>query len=711
MRATMRSIMLVFGLMTYTNEARTETARLHAAAAARAPVIDGQLLPGEWPSNGAVQAFLQVEPRLNGEPSEATTLHLARDQNFLYIGLDLAQSSPLVAREWVQDADLSGDDHVSVQLDPFSSKEKGYVFSVNPNGARSEALVSDGDDFDEDWEDLWYAAAGPSDHGWQVEIAIPFRSLSFPSDSNTWHLNVIRQIAQRNETVALTSRKRRLDLSATLPMSGMSGASSGSGLSLTASTTLSSSRDYRSGKTTSELRPSADLFYKLTPSLTAAVTINTDFSAAEVDQRELNLTRFELFFPERRDFFLRDSNVFAFAGLEENGLPYFSRRIGLGLDGNPLDISGGVKLTGQVDRFSIGVMAVNQDIELGRKQSTLGVARVRAGVTENSSVGMIATHGDPLSGAGDRLYGFDYRYANSEVWDDYEIELFAWWQQVDLLNGGPNNDAYGFSAEWPNETFEAEFAYANIGSEFAPPLGFVNRAGIEDWRSELSYEFRPKLNWLRTIEIGVESQWVDDADGQLESRQHEFTLLDLGGADGDKLELQWISGYERFVELFEIADDLEVEPGRYHFERWAVEFESAAQRDLQLSVRYENGPFLGGQLRSVETSIVVRPSARLSLGVDYEYDHLMFDGERQSLRLARLLARYSFNSEWSMSSLVQYDNESHEVGVNARLRWVPRAGQEHYLVANMGRARDDELGRYRTESVDAALRLSFSFLL
>ncbi|MCB1629435.1 MAG: carbohydrate binding family 9 domain-containing protein [Xanthomonadales bacterium] len=683
---------------------------VHAASTTHAPVIDGHLDSGEWAAAEAVRAFIQVEPQINGTPSERTTLWLLRDDDFLYIGLALTQSSRLVAREWVQDADLSGDDHVSVQLDPFASRDKGYAFSVNPNGAQSEALISDGDDFDEDWEDLWYAAAGPSEDGWQVEMAIPFRSLSFPSDRDQWRINVIRQIAQRNELVALTSRKRRLDLSAAVSLSGMSGASRGTGFSLTTSSTFSSVRDHHSGRRHSELRPSADLFYKLTPSLTAAVTLNTDFSAAEVDQRELNLTRFELFFPERRDFFLRDANVFAFAGLEENGLPYFSRRVGLGLDGNPLDIRAGAKLSGQIDRFSLGIMAVNQDIELGRNQRTLGVARIRAGLTETSSLGMIATHGDPLTGTGDRLYGVDYRYANSEVWEDYELELFAWWQKVDLTDGGSDDDAFGLSLEWPNETVEALLSYTRIGADFAPPLGFVNRAGIDDWRSEFSYEFRPDLSWLRTITVGLDSQWVEDGDGQLESRHHELSLLDLGGAAGDKLELQWISSYERLVEDFEIADELEVAPGRYHFDRWALEFESAPQRDLQLGVRYENGPYLSGRLRSVESSIVVRPSARLSLGLDYEYNHLDFDGERQSLRLARLLARYSFSSAWSLTSLVQYDNESHELGLNTRLRWVPRAGQEHYLIANIGRARDDELNRYRTESVETALRLSFSFL-
>ncbi len=693
------------------------TTTLHAVVAAPAPTIDGQIGAEEWPKAQAIAAFVQVEPQLDGTPSEPSTLYVLRDHSFLYIALDLPQSSKLIAREWVQDADLSGDDFISVQLDPFASKEKGYVFSVNPNGARSEALVSDGDDFDEDWEDLWYAAAGPSESGWQVEMAIPFRSLSFPSDVDRWRINVIRQIAERNEVVALTSRKRRLDLSATVDLTGMAGADAGSGLSLTASSTFSSTRDYRSGRRSSELKPSADLFYKLTPSLTAAVTINTDFSAAEVDQRELNLTRFELFFPERRDFFLRDANVFAFAGLEENGLPYFSRRIGLGLEGLPLDIRGGAKLTGQVDRFSLGIMAVNQDIELGSSQRTLGVARVRAGLNETNSIGMIATYGDPLTGASDRLYGVDYRYANSEVWEDYELELFAWWQQVDLARkfhesstAAADDEAYGFSIEWPNETIEALLSYAHIGADFAPPLGFVNRAGISDWRSEFSYQFRPELSWLRTINVGVDSQWVEDVDGRLESRLHEFSLLELGGAAGDELELLWISGYERFVEPFEITDDLEIAPGSYHFDRWAVEFESAAQRDLQVALRLENGPFLGGRLRSVEGALVVRPSARLSLGLEYESDRLDFDGERQTLRLARLSTRYSFNSAWSLSSLLQYDNESDEIGLNARLRWVPRAGQEHFLVVNYGRARDEDLGRYRSETFQTALRLSFSFL-
>lgn len=709
----MRSAWLV-GLVCTLLGATALGAELTARRINDPPKVDGRFDAEEWATAVWSSDFVEVEPRLGEQPESVTRMAVQYDQELLYVALDLEQSSAVVAREWEQGAELDSDDHVAVWLDPFASGTSGYRFVVNPNGARSEALVEDVDELDEDWEDLWYAAAERADAGWRVEIAIPFRTLSYPVGTERWRVNISRFVAARNILIGLASRQRNIDLGSGVELDGMQQVPQAVGWAVITTATARFQRDYASRRESFDIEPSVDAFYRIGSSYTAAATLNTDFSAAEVDQRELNLTRFELFFPERRDFFLRDANVFEFGGIEENALPFFSRRIGLGLEGQPLDIQAGARLTGRQESLSLGLMAVRQDLEtepgVAQGRGTMAVGRMRAVLADDHALGTIFTSGDPVSGRNDRLLGFDYRYGNEEVSGDNEIEVYGWWQKVFLGEGGPEDSAFGASVEWPNDTIEACLAFADIGEDFAPPLGFVNRAGIREWQSEFRYRMRPAIEWLRTWDTGFDLLLVEDAAGRLESRLQELSVFDLTGESGDQVEFVLKRHVERLDEPFELTEDIEIETGEYHFGRAGLGFATAPQRWWAVGLEIERGDYFDGRLDAVETSWVINPFPRLRLGVDYEWNRLRFDDQRETLKLTRLSVRYAFSAAWSVSSLMQYDSEEGEMGGNVRLRWTPAPGQEHFLIANYGRTRESPQDRFRSSEFDASLRLSFTFL-
>ena len=273
---------------------------------------------------------------------------------------------------------------------------------TNPNGLRQEGLFQNISEEQWNWEGIWYTASTVDERGWITEIAIPFKTLSFDPSNDTWGINFRRAIARRDERTGWVSRNRNSDPSTSGTVVGLTGLEQGVGLDIVPSLSVSERRPFDGSASTTDTDPSLDVFYKITPSLTGALTINTDFSATEVDDRQVNLTRFGLFFPEKRDFFLQDADIFEFGGLEANGRPFFSRRIGLSEEGTPIDLEVGGKLTGRVGRWNIGALSVRQDDTVTAAGAAVApdnatVARASANLLEESNVGMIVTEGNPGS--------------------------------------------------------------------------------------------------------------------------------------------------------------------------------------------------------------------------------------------------------------------------------------------------------------------------
>ena len=436
-----------------------------------APVIDGFLDDDAWESGSVIQDLHEIDPNEFGPPSEKSVIIVVYTKDALYLAGRFFDAEPeKVSAQALRQGDYSpGDDSFTVIIDPFNNGRSGYAFDVTPNGVRNQAVYANVTNENWQWKGIWDAAAQHDDKGWTAEVEIPFKTLSFNPNNQTWGLNVSRYIGRKGEQIGWVSSNREQNPATSGKLIGIKNIDQGIGLDVVPGIRFGQTKDYQSDESTSSTEPSLDVYYKLTSALTAALTLNTDFSGTGVDARQLNLTRFGLFVPEQRSFFLQDTDIFEFGRISggdedefttiskvelESGRPFFSRRIGLGARGETLDINIGGKLTGRPGRWDVGILAVrqgefeyvNDDDELiVVDASDLFVARLAANVLEESSVGMILTHGDPGSNLDNSLAGVDFRYLNTSMAGGVSLEVASWYQQTDTEGMDRDRAACGFN--------------------------------------------------------------------------------------------------------------------------------------------------------------------------------------------------------------------------------------------------------------------------
>jgi hypothetical protein len=426
------------------------------------PVIDGDLSDVVWATAAVVDDLHQVSPTEYAEPYEHTEVYILYDDDALYVAARLYDTEPdlITARNLRQNDNIGQDDRFYVTIDPFNDRRSGYFFGLNPNGVRADGLYRNVSEFYGDWDTIFDAAAGRFEGGWTAEIEIPFKSISFDPTTDTWGLNFSRSVVRKNEVIAWVSRNRAYNPAVSGLAIGFGGLKQGVGLEVVPSLAASNRKNFVTGVTDSNVEPSLDLAYRLTPQLNASLTINTDFSATEVDDRQVNLTRFGLFFPEKRDFFLREADIFEFGGiggqrqsmipglntLAQNGRPFFSRRIGLSRTGEIVDLDYGGKLSGRIGRWELGALSIRQDDFGLVNADNLSVVRAKLGVLEESNVGVIATEGNPTANLDNTLAGIDFLYRNTRLPGGRSLETDVRYQQSDTEGIADDDAAYGMAS-------------------------------------------------------------------------------------------------------------------------------------------------------------------------------------------------------------------------------------------------------------------------
>jgi len=661
------------------------------------PTLDGTLDEAVWAEAMVIEDLHQYDPVDHGEPSEKSTFYLLYDDENLYVGARLldSDSGGIAARQLIQGQSVEVDDRIELVIDPFNNMRTGYKFQLNPNGVRRDGVFEGPTRVNPDWDGIWYAEAAVDEDGWTGEIAIPFKTLNFDPQNPDWGFTVGRVIPRKQEKIAWTSFDRNINPGSAGIITGFSGLQQGTGLDIIPSITIASSRDYATATDDTQTDPSLDVFYNFTPSLTGVLTFNTDFSATEVDDRQVNLTRFSPFFPEKRDFFLQDSEIFSFGPIQRNfgmgrsGIPFFSRRIGLSDTGNPVDLDVGAKLTGRAGPFNIGVLGVSQDGYQGEDEyvaaSDLLVGRLSANLFEESSVGMIVTDGDPRSNLENSLVGADFRYRNTQLASGRTVQAAAWYQESETQGIDTDQSGYGMEFELPtSEGPFTRYEYEVIEENFNPALGFVNRTGFERQRVWGGYRWRPTGHpWLRVIQVfGSFEQYDDDRTGALESRNLFLRPFRFENHRGDRFSMLYRDQREILLDPFEISDGIVINPGDYKYASYELEFEGAGERVFAPTIKVGEGDFYDGTRFYVESALDWRPSSRWFVGVGYEYNDIELTGGDFTTRLIQFRANLAFNVRWSWTNLIQYDNVSDTAGINSRLRWNPRAGEDLYIVLN-----------------------------
>jgi len=710
------------------DEAGSELKTTEVVRVGIAPVLDGRLDEDVWSQAAIVDDLHEVEPTEYAEASEYTRVYLLYTEDALYVGAELSDSEPdrITARILRQGEDVFVDDMFAVILDPFHDRRSGYRFEVNANGIRSDLLYQNTSQQQRDWDGIWQAAAAQNEQGWTAEIRIPFKTLSFDPSNDVWGINFLRWMPRRNELLGWVSRNRTMNPSVAGTATGFNNLEQGLGLDVVPSISLRGQKAYSPPNSQSDGEPSLDVFYKLTPGLNASLTVNTDFSATEVDDRQVDLSRFNLFFPEKRDFFLADADIFEFgriggrAGARdrptfsqpslENGRPFFSRRLGLSASGEPIDLEYGGKLSGRVGLWNVGALAIRQDAFEGVDATDVFVGRAAANVLSESSLGVIVTSGDPLSNLGNTLIGGDFRYLNSQFPGGRILQGEAWYQQsnTDGLNG--DDQAFGLRLQMPNNAgFRGGIGLKELQQNFKPAVGFVNRRGIRDQTLELGYTHRPGNGSLRKIYGGVDVQRIDLVSGGLQTEVISMRPLEIETNTRDIFNLNYAANTEVVTDFFEISEGVVILPGEYSFDEYGFDLVTARYRTLFGEFSYRTGEFYNGDRLMIRGELSWVPSIHFRTNVSYDFNDVELPQGDFVVRLVTLRADIIFSSTLSWVNLIQYDNVSETAGINSRLHWIPEAGREAFIVLNHNLQDIDRNGSFHSSQADLTLKLNYTF--
>lgn len=465
-----------------------------------------------WRQAAVFTTFQQASPKAGAPPTKRTELRLLHDGRTLYGAVRAFDTAPndIVARTLKRDAEsIDSDDHITLVLDARGTAANGFWFRFNALGARRDGLVFDGNQARPEWDADWQVVARRDDAGWSATFAIPLAIMAAPADGRAWRFNVERFVATTGERVRLfnaVADREVTALSDAAPLDGIRPMQQGWGLRLRPGLRWSSEQQGDSPRRMS-FKPSLDVLYALTPGVSLSATFNTDFAEADADARQVNLSRFELFRPEKRTFFTQDAGRFAFGGLdadEPNLLPFFSRRVGLGSS-----VDAGLKVSGSAGAVEFGALAVQvrrtDEQRVGdhatprvADQATPRVAVIRAAgaVADGHRVGAIATSGNPEGVRGSSLVGLDYQSNGDVPWGDGTWQAFAWWMQSRNLGVG-QGQGKGFALRAFNDGPWLEHSYQSLDDGFKPALGFVRESGVQ--RTEHAVGWRERFTSGATV--------------------------------------------------------------------------------------------------------------------------------------------------------------------------------------------------------------------
>jgi hypothetical protein len=676
------------------------------------PVIDGVLDDEIWKVAAVISDMHQFQPVDHGEPTEQSIFYLAYTERFLYIGARLYDTDPsgISARQMMQGQGMPFDDAFEIILDTFNNGRTGYYFQVNPNGIRAEGVYENPNNLNRDWTGIWQVESRVDEQGWTAEMAIPFTTLNFDPNTEEWGFTIARTIARKQEELAWSSFNRTLNPTTTGIIYGITDIRQGKGLDIIPSMTMGRSENFVAGTNGQRFDPSLDIFYKVTPNLTGALTLNTDFSATEVDNRQVNLTRFSLFFPEKRDFFLQDVDIFSFGGRgtgnnfnSQNGIPFYSRRIGLGPGGQPLDIDAGLKLTGRVGPWNVGALAVQQGDTPGLEGQSVFVGRVSANVLSESSLGAIFTHGDPNSVRGNSLAGADFRYQNTRFSSTHTMRGNLWYQQSETEGLQGDSKAYGASVNFDNQNngVGGTVNYAYFGQDYNPALGFANQTGVQVFGAggQARYFLRghPVIRVLNAFGRIEHTRLL--ATDELLTENIFFRPMNINTHRGDQFGIGYGRNREGLQRDFRIRPGIVIPAGTYTFANYNMDINISNQRVFAPRFQMNIGDFYAGTRKRYNTSFELRPNEHIYLNVGYDYQDIDLPQGEFDVKIISANVNYAFNSKWSWVNLIQYDNASSSAGVNSRIRWNPQAGEDLYIVINYN---FDSLGVFNDMSPAAA---------
>ncbi|MGI9627751.1 MAG: DUF5916 domain-containing protein [Longimicrobiales bacterium] len=697
-----------------------------AARASVAPGIDGILDDEAWALAPVIDQFTQQKPMAGRPSTERTEVRLLFDDEHLYIGAELydASGSTPIIPTLQRDPNTRDVDAVGISLDTFHDGKNSFAFFINPGGAVRDAQTSDdGRVSNADWEAIYDLKTTVHDQGWTLEMAIPWSTLRFEGglDEQVWGLNLLRRIRRKNEDATWAPMDRQWPLytvSRAGRLEGIRGIQPGRNLFVKPyalagepSGTLLTSAD-------AELEGGVDLKYGITPGLTLDLTYNTDFSQVEVDQQQVNLTRFSLFFPEKREFFLENAGIFQFGDQgtfrQRNGATsrdftlFHSRRIGLTPTGTPLPILGGGRVSGAVGPLSVGLLNLQTQSEADFDAENFTVARIRGEVAPGLDIGGIFTNRSAGSGGPGEAQSYGADLNLQALGGSLLVQSYLAGTRGTASDGSEigTGMAGRVSGAWRDPFWEVVGMYRHFDDDFEPQTGFVRRRGIRHGYGTIGIHPRVAVPGIQEINPYVETHYFADQTGRLETREVALGL-DVDLADGGMMQVGMKDLYERVVEPFTVSG-ASVPAGAYDFTELSAQYQASGARPLSGRVNVTGGGYFGGSRFSVGANVLGRVGYRVLLNLSVQHNRI--DLPDQPVVTADVFGAKLdgfFSTRLLTTAFVQYNQATREVITNVRLNWLHAPLSNLYLVLTERRdtAGDQVLQRWLTLKVTKLLSL------
>lgn len=659
--------------------------------------LDGLLAEPEWQQAQAASGFRQNQPREGEAATENTEVRVLYDEGNIYVGVKCYDHEPqkIVAQKLQRDGGLEDDDMFAFLLDTYHDKRNAYFFATNPNAAEEDGQMIDGAfRADLDWDGVWEVRAKIHDEGWSAEFKIPLWNLKFNAlAEQSWGINFTRIIKRKTEITNWASWSRDnlggfLRVSRAGDLVGLQNVRPGRnlqvkpyGLSKVLRDDLLTSAPIKDEK----LDAGLDVKYGVTSNLTLDMTANTDFAQVEADVEQVNLTRFPLFFPEKREFYLESANTFQFG--EENffGPPpiqlFYSRRIGIQnvRDQNEIvPIIAGGRLTGKVGNYELGLLDMLTDEKSGAPQSHFSVVRVNRDVAQRSKVGLIFTNRVNHGRGHQQAYG-----ADANLWLSNPLVFQSFFAQTHDSRGATKT-AWKLGLDFTKDHWGWFASHMAIDSAFAPGVGFVLRSNIR--RSFATFRVSPQPNgsFLRRTNIFQNFSHLTNIDGRVQDWDYRLTFINEL-ANGDNLVFGYGRLFERLGASFQFPSGLRINAGDYYSNLFEANYESSAKRKFVAFGSAYWQEFYGGELRSWAGGFGYTPNAHWAVRANYRRTLGELETDLFALRV-----NYAHNTRLFINTLVQYNSETNELSTNLRLNFIHSPGSDLFLVYNDSRGREGE---------------------
>jgi hypothetical protein len=677
--------------------------RLLVSRAQGAIRLDGVLDDAAWVDVPMAHDFIQNDPREGMPATYDTEVRMVYDDRALYVGVFARDDEPgrLIVSDLKKDYSVDTSDSFRLILDTFHDGRNGYMFATNPAGARWDAqMANEGRESNTNWDAIWDVATRITETGWVAEMRIPYQTIRFSGDMSTWGVNFQRKIRRLNEDSYWSPLPRIWDLdraSLAGTLEGTRGLRPGKDLRVKPYA-LSSSNTITGSGTNGDLDAGLDVKYGISSGLTLDLTVNTDFSQVEADEQQINLSRFSLFFPEKRDFFLENSGIFQFGGGgnqggggnsnagRQNGAQemrlFFSRRIGLSDSGSAIPLLAGTRLTGRQGAYSVGVLNIQQRELDSSRPANFTALRMRRDILANSDIGVMMLAREEGGPRDNRVAGLDanFRFGFLTL-NGYVAKTFS---PQEVAPGEGRDFATRISAGYADRTWQIRGRVDSIGERFNDEMGFVPRRGVHGSQLYVSRAFRPRAisKWVRE----VRPHWQMDLftrqqGGALESRYQDWHLP-LNFQDGSFLEIGVNPNVEEVTAPFPIntARGVRVSPGRYSFNEYFFLWNTNTAARVSFNLRYSVGDFYDGTRRGYIVGPTVRINEQFNAGVNVQFNDIDVSAGSFLSTLVTGRLNYNFNTRMFLNALLQHNTDTRQWSSNVRFNIIHRPLSDIFLV-------------------------------